>query len=67
MEGEKRTCKMAWWWNKSSREWKCPEADQSLDAMQGSGIHVCHFQENVTLPIHTGHIFLPGICGDKLF
>lgn len=29
------------------------KADESPESLQGYGIHICHFQENTTFPVHT--------------
>lgn len=45
---------------------KRSKADQSLESLQDYEIHVCSFQANMTLPVHTLQV-LPQVSGDKFF
>lgn len=46
---------------------ECSKVDQSWESLQGYGINVCPFQENMALPVHTVQAFLQSVCGDMLF
>lgn len=45
---------------------KRSKADQNLESLQDYEIHVCSFQANMTLPVHTLQVF-PQMSGDKFF